>query len=160
MNFEEATKMAKLSSVAGLGALSSRDKPCIKIARGFGQPLGSIDIDENFRPAEPQANRWDYAVGFEIKSELCVVWVEPHSATSTHEITTMLNKLEWLKCKLRSEPFYGLRKLTDHSGKMNLRRFWWVTAGKVNIRRGTPQEKRLAQAGLNFPVSNFTLGKA
>jgi hypothetical protein len=118
-----------------------------------------VAVDTHYRTSEPKSSRWDYVIGFDRDGVDYVVWVEPHSATSTHEITTMINKFKWLRDKLALDDYGQLRLLTERTGQARLRKYWWVTTGKINIRRGTPQEKRLAIVGLNYPVALFRLGQ-
>jgi hypothetical protein len=53
---------------------------------------GSVDIDAAVKTLYPDANRWDYAIGYDSK----VCYVEVHPAY-TSEIDIMLKKLSWLK---------------------------------------------------------------
>lgn len=158
MTFRAAVQATGLTPSDGLQAIAADHKVCIVTKKGGAKPTGSVDMDAAYSAKEPHANRWDYGIGFQLGGTEFTVWVEPHSATSSHEVTTMIKKLLWLKEKLGAPDFLQLRLLTDQTGKANQRRFWWVTAGKINIRRGTVQEKQLAKFGLNYPVRSFRLG--
>lgn len=159
MTFLAAARAAGLTPSVGLQAITRDHKACIVVRKGQNQPTGSIDTDAAYSAIEAQVNRWDYGLGFEHRVAECAVWVEPHSATSTHEVSTMIRKLQWLKDKLATPEYEQLRLMTEQTGQVGLRKYWWVTTGRISIRRGTPQEKQLANVGLNYPVRSFRLGK-
>ena len=158
LTFFEAANAARLPVNIGLAALETRDRKCVQRAAGTTF-AGSVNMDEAYRQLEPQSNRWDYGLGFSIADEEFAVWIEPHSATSASEVTTMLRKLQWLKDKLASEEFQGLRKMTEKARQKGLRQFSWVAHGKIGFRKGTSDANRLSQAGLNFPCRTVTLGR-
>lgn len=116
-------------------------------------------MDDAYRIAEGQSNRWDYGIGYRVELDEFAVWIEPHSATSDREVATMLRKLQWLKDKLATEDFEALRKLTEKAGSANFKKFWWVTSGKIGIRQGTRNANLLSKQGLNFPCRTVTLGR-
>jgi hypothetical protein len=149
MSFQNAALNAGIPSREGLQALEARDRRCI-VSVGVNL-TASINVDAHFAETEARSNRWDYGIGYESDGKHFAIWVEPHSATSTHEITTMIRKFEWLKDKLATEPFVELQRLTTNTRENGLRQFWWVTTGKISIRRDTPQAKRLAASGINYP---------
>ena len=156
MKFSDAVRQAGLTPSEGLQGLEEGDRKCIrKQSRTIFN--GSVNIDASYREIEPQANRWDYGIGCQVDGVDFAVWVEPHSAASEHEISMMLRKLQWMKDKLATQKFEELRKLTEQTRKKGLRQFWWVTTGRINIRNGTPQANRLAQAGLNFPRKELNI---
>lgn len=154
----DAAQAANLVAKAGLSAVKSQDRCCIQFATKT-RCAGSVDIDEAYRIAEGQSNRWDYGIGYSVEHDEFAVWIEPHSATSGHEVTTMLRKLKWLKDKLATEDFKALRKLTENAAKNDFKRFWWVTSGKIGIRKGTKEANLLSKKGLNFPCRTVTLGR-
>lgn len=157
MSFVDAAKAAGVPVSNGIQALEATDRATIECARGISFS-GSVNLDEAYRVAEPQSNRWDYGLGFRIATEEYAVWIEPHSATSTREITKMLRKLQWLKDKLASKDFEQLSRLTKRTRIAKYRQFWWVTSGKIGIRPGTTDANRLAKNGLNFPCKRVTVG--
>jgi hypothetical protein len=158
LNFSDATTEAGLSAKLGLQGLKSVDRQCVKKVPA-ATITGSIDLDDTFRAAEAQANRWDYGVGFSLAGIDYATWIEPHSATSVSEISTMIRKLQWLRDKLGTDDFDHLRRLTEKTRAAGLRQYWWVTLGKISFRPGTNDANRLARAGLNFPRRAVTLGK-
>ena len=108
--------------------------------------LGSVDIDGSLHSLLPNETRWDYAIGL-IREGDSVFWIEVHPASSLH-IDEVLKKLHWLHRWLEtSAP--ELRRLP--------RRFLWIATGMVSFRRGSPQQKRIAAAGLSFPVKHVDL---
>lgn len=48
---------------AGLGAMRAEDRPHIK-AEDTRRLRGSADVDKALQQKEPQANRWDFAIGY------------------------------------------------------------------------------------------------
>ncbi|HEY5328188.1 MAG TPA: hypothetical protein VIJ27_14390 [Mucilaginibacter sp.] len=105
---------------------------------------GSVDIDECVKSEYPNANRWDYCFGYNNKA----YFVEVHSA-NTSEVSTMLNKLQWLKDWLNSSA-PELNKIKANPP------YYWVMSGKYDILPNSPQAKRIAQAGLK-PISKLSL---
>jgi len=158
LNFIDAANAANLPVSDGIQAMKARDRVKVKCSAGTTLS-GSVNMDEAYRVSEPQSNRWDYGLGFSKAANEFAVWIEPHSATSASEVTTMLRKLQWLKDKLSTEDFGGLRRLTEKTQRANLRPFWWVAHGKIGFRKGTTNAIRLAKAGLNFPCRQVSLGK-
>jgi len=61
-----------------------------------GRPLCSVDIDAALAQVYPNAPRWDYGLEWRRGAVHKIAWVEVHHATSS-EVTTVLNKLQWLK---------------------------------------------------------------
>lgn len=108
---------------------------------------GSIDLDAALVRQLPNANRWDYGLGYRLENgREQAIWVEVHSAT-TKEVSTVLRKLQWLKDWLNGEA-EQLRQLTDRAGK-DIRYVWIASAG-VKITRNSPQARRLDQSGLRL----------
>jgi hypothetical protein len=107
-----------------------------------------VDIDSALRRIYPNAARWDYLVGIRgPRQQDSAVWLEVHPASSSH-IGEVLSKLQWLKQWLAaSAP--ELNQLRP--------RFCWVAAGTVSFRRGSQEEKRIAEVGLRFPVKHLNL---
>lgn len=105
---------------------------------------------------EQQGNLWDYGLGFrERDGSESAVWVEIHPASTT-EVSTVLKKLAWLQRWLHSEA-RELEALTHQEGRP-ARFIWLATASGVHIRPGTPQARRLQQAGLALPRQVVELG--
>jgi hypothetical protein len=103
---------------------------------------GSVDLDKALKIALPTDPRWDYAIGISHHPHSDhVVWLEVHPASSSH-VDEILNKLRWLKSWLS----------TDAPALQSLRAdFCWVATGTVSFRRGSREEKRIAQEGIRFP---------
>jgi hypothetical protein len=155
LTYLDALTQAGLVGRNGLQGMKSKDRVCVRA----DAPVGSIDVDDAFRHTEAQANRWDYGIGFEVDSAHFAAWVEPHSATSSGEISVMIRKLQWMRDKLSTDEFERLRKLTSRTTDRGWRSFWWVTQGRVGFRVGTREANRIAAAGLNFPCKCAELGK-
>lgn len=103
---------------------------------------GSVDVEGALKPSEPNAALWDYVVGLSAQGGTDeAVWVEVHPASSQH-VDEVLQKLDWLLrwLKERKAPVRNLR-----------RRFCWVATGKVAFTPASPQGKRIAERGLQFP---------
>lgn len=81
----------------GLSALRAQDR--LHIALEDTRNLtGSVDVDLALRRVEPQAHRWDFAIGYQHtnREAECVYWVEIHTA-SDREVDVVLDKLRWSK---------------------------------------------------------------
>jgi len=101
-----------------------------------------VDLDEALRLAFPNDPRWDYAIGISQRAHTDhIVWLEVHPASSLH-LDEVLNKLRWLKPWLANDA-PELHRLPAH--------FCWVATGTVSFRRGSREEKRIAQEGIGFP---------
>lgn len=104
------------------------------------QLSGSVFLDECIHDLYPDDPRWDYF--FCYRSE--VYFVEIHPA-STNEVTTVLNKLNWLKIWLKEKaPGINAMRAANFA-------FRWIASGDVRILRNSRYERMLAQNGLPFP---------
>jgi len=126
---------------AGLQALRPEDKPHIFVENTSTSRLrGSVDIDTALRKAYPNANRWDFAIGYQHtnRKEECVYWVELHTASDS-QVKVVLAKHAWL-----------LQWLAGDGKLLNAfeRNFVWLSSGSTSFTPGSPQRKRLAQVGL------------
>ncbi len=123
----------------GLGALRARDRPHV-VPEDPRLLKGSADVDSALQPHEPQAHRWDFAIGFRHANWLkdCVYWVEIHTAND-REVNVVLDKLRWLRHWLAGDG----RLLNQFE-----RDFIWVSSGATSFTLGAPQLKRFAQLGL------------
>lgn len=108
---------------------------------------GSVDIDSALRVLLPNNKRWDYAVGVKTRQQDSVVWLEVHPASSLH-VDEVLGKLRWLQQWLETSA-------PDLGGLPSC--FCWIATGTVSFDRGSPQARRIAQAGLRFPVKHAHL---
>ena len=89
----------------------------------------SLDVDEAFRPTNPEENRWDYLLGHDESRE--IVALEPHSAHNS-QVGTVIRKREASR-----------RHLRDHLKPGVVVAAWfWVASGKVDF---TPMDKAITQ---------------
>ena len=94
MSFKMAvTKTPHLAGawMPGLGALRAQDKP--HVAPEEPRRLkGSADVDTALQHHQPNAHRWDFAIGYRHanRSKDCVYWVEIHTA-SDKEVNVVLD---------------------------------------------------------------------
>lgn len=125
----------------GLGAVRNVDRDRLRCSSPR-RLRGSVNLDEALRLSFPNAPRWDYAIGISQHSRSDhAVWLEVHPAASLH-VGEVLNKLRWLKSWLANDA-PELQRLPAH--------FCWVATGTVSFRRGSREEKRIAQEGIRFP---------
>jgi hypothetical protein len=77
----------------GLSALPARDRAHVK-AEDARRLSGSLDLDTALQRQEPNAHRWDFAIGYQhANRELeCIYWVEIHTA-GDREVNVVLDKL-------------------------------------------------------------------
>jgi hypothetical protein len=117
--------------------------------------LGSFDLDRAYAGAQPNANHWDYGLGFKEKNkDEVMVWLEVHPAT-TSEVNIFLRKYDWLKNWLRTEA-KDLAVLTKRKDGQKCF-FWLATDSGVNIRQGSQHAKRLQAVGFDLPRQKIIL---
>ncbi len=124
----------------GLQALRAQDRPHINPSNPHDL-RGSVDVDNALRPQQPNANRWDFAIGYRHTNRGnrdCIYWVEIHTA-SDKEVKVVLAKLAWLKQWLDN----GGQALREFE-----RDFVWVSSGATHFTSSSPQSKQLSQSGL------------
>jgi hypothetical protein len=124
---------------SGLGALRGRDRR--HVAPEDPRLLrGSADVDSAVQPHQPNAHRWDFAIGFRHtdRSQDCVYWVEVHTGNNK-EVKVVLEKLRWLRAWLTGDGIHLSRFERD---------FIWVSSGATSFTLGAPQLKQFAQLGL------------
>ena len=125
----------------GLRALRSEDRPHIKVA-DTRKITGSVDLDTALMqlPEHAQANRWDFAIGYqhEDRDTECLYWVELHTASDS-EVDVVLRKLRWLRKWLESDgqPMNGFE-----------RDFVWVSSGRTDYTLNGPQRRLFADLAL------------
>ncbi|MGO8674917.1 MAG: hypothetical protein ACLQVX_03480 [Limisphaerales bacterium] len=144
MTFKEAVGLTANLETAwkdGLGALEAQDRPHIK-AEDTRQLRGSADVDTALRLRNPNANRWDFAIGYQHTNRdgEFIYWVETHTGRD-NQIKDVLKKLEWLKTWLRRDG--------QHLDKFD-RDIIWVSSGHTFFTKGSAQVKMLAQRGLLY----------
>jgi hypothetical protein len=146
----EATPKLQNKWRAGLGALRNQDKDSVKPANSSTyRLLGSVDIDTAWMAADPQGNRWDFAIGYkhDNRSTEFIYWLEIHTG-SDGEIKTVLKKLEWLKSWMRGEG----KELAKFD-----RLFIWAASGATSFTKGSRQVKELAGKGIIYTGSVFKI---
>jgi hypothetical protein len=156
--FVQAVTAAGLVAEAGKGAVQKAYRDRVNGQLANTQFTGSVDMDEAFRLAEGQANRWDYGLG--VQHAACpemAVWVEPHPASSHGEVKVVLAKLAWLKAKLQLPAFGPLKALTDACAQQGVLPYRWVSSGAVAIRAGSREAHMLALAGMGLPTRQVVL---
>ena len=155
--FEAAATKAGLTVQPGKSAVKNeyRSGVAVRAAHKF---LASVDLDANLKANEPSAHRWDYGLGLiDSRGNESAWWIEPHPASSTGEVTTMLAKLEWLHGKLKNPEFAGLQTLTNAARLKGIAFRWLAMSGDICIRPGTSQARRLALRGLAAPTRHVVL---
>lgn len=147
MTFKEAvenTVEIKNCLFPGLKALSGNSKKII--LKNTTLCEGSVDIDQCLSKVYPQSNRWDYCFAYDGE----VFFVEVHSAI-TSEVSTVLNKLAWLKMWL-NENAPELDKLKAKSKSP----YYWIQSSGFNILPQSKQFRLAVQAGIK-PIARLEL---
>ncbi len=144
MTFQEAVQQTPHLAAAwraGLQALRAEDRPHIQTEHPR-RLRGSADVDAALRGSEPNANRWDFAIGNQHTNHAdeFIYWVEIHTG-SDNQISVVLRKLEWLKNWLRQD---------GHRLDRFNRDFIWVSSGHTLFTQGSAQVRTLAQKGLIY----------
>lgn len=120
----------------GVQALKKSDRGAVTAADTWFID-GSVDIDTEVKDKYPNANRWDYVIGYSGKA--CYVEVHP---AYTSEVSTIEKKLQWLKSWLKEKaPMLDAIPKTAPA-------FVWVQTGKAGIIPQSSQAKRLAASGI------------
>jgi len=146
----EATPHLQGKWMPGLGALRQQDRQRIEPEQTSTTHLrGSADIDSAWQQLEPQANRWDFAIGYQHsnRSDEFVYWVETHTG-SDNQISTMFRKLDWLKNWLKNDG----KRLAKFD-----KIFVWVPSGATSFTKGSTQVKILADKGITYSGSIFKI---
>ena len=148
----QTTQFLQHAYQAGLQALGKYSQ-CVRLknskrwknsknpkARSF---TGSINLDQALARQYPEAPRWDYGIGItRSKQDEEAIWIEVHSASSTH-VKEVLTKLSWLQ--------EWLRRHAPELDQLTRGGFYWLASGPVHITPGSRQAKILAKAGLRGP---------
>jgi hypothetical protein len=145
MTFQDAVK-EDLSGLEtfwahGLQALRAQDRPHVK-PEDSRNLTGSLDLDKTMKSQYPDANRWDYAIGYQHVnlSEEKIYWIEIHSA-SDGQISVVLKKFEWLKSWLKNSSIHLKKFKCDYI---------WVSSGATTFTKTSPQLRQLSQSGLVY----------
>lgn len=151
MTFKEAvgkTKHLETAWQPGLQALRAEDKPHIE-AEDTRRFCGSADLDTALQKIEPQANRWDFAIGYQHtdrKNEV-IYWTELHTA-SDGEFKVVIAKAQWLLGWLKG----GGKVLAGFE-----REIVWVSSGATSLTLTSPRQKQMAAAGLRHVGSRLQI---
>jgi hypothetical protein len=156
--FDTAVRAAGLTALSGKDAVEGSYRAQIVAATGW-QCSGSVDMDAHFKATEGQSPRWDYGIGIShANGQDLVCWVEPHPASSTGEVTKMLEKLAWLKGKLDTVAFKKLKAMTYVSGRVGHPFYWLRTVnGQCRITAHGKEAKLLAKSGLRMPSQHLIM---
>ncbi len=123
----------------GLRSLSKAHRSSIN-ARDPRRIAGSVNIDAALRATYPNANRWDYAIGYRISNKNDkAFFVEFHRA-KVSEIQLVLRKKGWLESWMTGQPLNEVQR----------GRFVWVSAGGINILPNSPQRRVLDKNGIQL----------
>jgi hypothetical protein len=142
MTFKAAVKkVAGLEEAhqLGLQALRAEDRPHIE-PENTRSLTGSVDVDTALQKVYPNANRWDFAIGYQHTNDTAefIYWVELHTASDS-QVKVVIKKAQWLLAWLK-----GAGKLL---AKFD-RDIVWVSSGATTFTLSAPQRKLMAQAGL------------
>jgi len=154
--FLDTAAAAELNGKPGKQAIEAMYRKQVSVS-GTASFTGSVDLDQHFKNAEPNANRWDYGVGFNHVNEFAL-WVEPHPASGSGEIAVMFRKLEWLRSKLKSPGYEDLAALTQAAEERGEIPFRWLYQGKTSFRAGGKEARQLAQKGMRLPERSIRVG--
>ncbi|MDD2710087.1 MAG: hypothetical protein PHV34_19055 [Verrucomicrobiae bacterium] len=112
---------------------------------------GSVDIDSALQKDQPQANRWDFAVGYQHANQGAefVYWIETHTG-SDNQIKAVLKKFEWLKEWLKGDG----KELAKFD-----KRFVWIPSGPTSFTKGSRQVRQLSEKGLFYSGSVFQIDR-
>lgn len=141
MTFQECVGAAPALAAAhkrGLGALRGQDRERVICSKPRAL-RGSIDLDQALRGAHPQEPRLDYVVGISGQgANEIAFWIGVHAADS-HHVADVIRKFQWTRgwAAKRAQALYGITPYLA-----------WVATGRVSLRPGSPQRRRLASAGI------------
>lgn len=123
----------------GLQALRPQDRSHV-LPEDPRQLQGSVDVDHALQQQQPNANRWDFAIGYRHANwqRDFIYWVEVHTAADK-QIKVVLKKLSWLRTWLASDG----NQLDGFD-----REFVWASSGVTSFTPDSPQQKQIAQSGL------------
>lgn len=123
----------------GLQALRAQDRPHVD-PEDPRRLQGSVDVDRALQHLHPNANRWDFAIGYRHanRQKDFIYWVEVHTAADK-QVKVVLKKLHWLRSWLQSDG----NPLDQFD-----REFVWVSSGATTFTLDAPQRKQFAQYGL------------
>jgi hypothetical protein len=145
----EGTPSVKHLYRPGLQALRASDRNYVSAEKSRCL-AGSLNLDDALKNAQPNANRWDYGIGYRQASNQPehVFWVEIHPARTERHREEVRKKFDWLKGWLADDGkrLGGLR-----------RSFIWIPTGESVFTRGSPQMRALAESGLSLERRGYLL---
>lgn len=154
--FKQAALRAGIEPQSGKRAIKGEHRSAVSVSPPWTH-TESVDLDAHFEKSEPNACRWDYGLGVGRDGAELVIWVEPHPASSTGEVKRLVEKVKWLKCKLRLPEFKQLKDLTDATTTEGHIPYRWLHSGSLQIIRGSKEARTLALAGIDFPARQVKL---
>lgn len=151
LTFQQALeKTPRLSGSwrAGLQALRAEDRPHIR-AEDPRRLRGSSDIDTAYQPAQPNSNRWDFAIGYKHtnREDEVIYWVETHTASDS-EISVVIRKADWLLNWLKADGHLLAKFEKD---------IYWVASGRTKFTPSATKLKQLALMGVKFAGSTLNI---
>lgn len=137
----QQSPVLKNHCAAGLQAIEAKYRKCVQLKDS--RVSCSLNIDEAYREAEPQNNRWDYYIHVIGGPKLAyAVFFEPHTCT-TKEVSCFLEKHKWLLEKIKSPLSFLIRG--------TIRQFYfWVPSSGNKIAKHTPQYRRLKKTSIEI----------
>lgn len=108
---------------------------------------GSVDLDAATRMSHPQDSRWDYIIGYNEEA----YFIEVHPAYSS-EVSTVLNKLEWLQNWLRLDA-----PAINQIRPISKEHLFWVHTKGFDIPKSSRQYRAAVEKKLKL-VSKVSLG--
>ncbi|AKC69796.1 hypothetical protein [Pandoraea oxalativorans] len=154
--FSKAANDADVTHHPGKNALEGKYRDLVSLHPQC-KHTGSVDLDGHFREAEPNSPRWDYGLGIATGGQEYVFWLEPHPASSTGEVASMVRKAKWLQAKLAEPPFRRLKEMTRMTAVGGYKPLQWVFTGDLRVLPGSKEARALAQAGIDFPARHTKL---
>jgi hypothetical protein len=153
MTFKEAVETAPNLDAAfraGLRALRAQDRLHIE-PEDPRKLTGSVDVDKALRPIEPNANRWDYAIGYQHanRDAEVIYWTELHTASDS-EIKVVIKKALWLRAWLKADGNTLACFECD---------IVWVSSGATSLQLTGPQRKKMAEAGIQHVGGRLRIRK-
>lgn len=132
----------------GLQALRAQDGLHIE-AENTRKLVGSVDVDSALQQAEPNANRWDFAIAYQHtnRNAEVIYWTELHTASDS-EVKVVIRKAVWLRGWLKADG----KKMAAFE-----RDIVWISSGPTSFQLTGPQRKQMAQAGLRHVGSRLRI---
>ena len=128
--------------------MRAEDRPHVE-TQDTRQLRGSADIDAALLRKEPQANRWDFGIGYQHqdRTEEVIYWTEMHTASDS-EVSVVIKKAQWLVKWLKS----SAPKLKAFENDII-----WVSSGATSLTLSNPKQKQMALVGLRHVGSKLRI---